>query len=78
MTFLEFCDELEYDLSFENGIVISGQFDKIGNHLGDFEGQTLTISKWQPITIRDLVNKYVAEFGYDPTNLTEEWYGANS
>ena len=77
MSYLEFCDALEYDLSFENGIVFSGPFDKIGNHLGDYEGPTLTISKLQPNDIKAIVDKYVKEFGVNPINLTEEWYEAN-
>ena len=77
MSFKEFQDEIEYDLTFDNGLAISGKYSLIKPHIGKFEGEKLSISMWQPVSIRPIMQKYIDAFGVNPTYITEEWYEAN-
>lgn len=61
MTKETFYDSLIYHLTFDNGLQLAGTFDKIGNHLTDFEGAKLTICKKQPSELQPIVNKYYEE-----------------
>ena len=61
MTKEQFYDSLIYHLTFENGLQMAGTFDKIGNHLTDFENPTLKICKKQPAELQAIVNKYYEE-----------------
>jgi len=61
MTKDQFYDSLIYHLTFENGLQMAGTFDKIGNHLTDFENPTLKICKKQPAELQAIVNKYYEE-----------------
>ena len=61
MTKKEFYDNVIYHLKFDNGLQMAGTFDKIGNHLADFDNPTLKICKKQPADIQPIVDKYYAE-----------------
>ena len=58
MTKEKFYDGLIYHLVFDNGVQMAGTFDKIGNHLTDFDNPTLKICKKQPSEFQAIVNKY--------------------
>lgn len=77
MTYKEFLSEVEFELSFVDvDITMSGPADKIMSYYtGD--NQTIQIASWQPVTIRDLVNRYVEKYGTSVDNLTEKWFEEN-
>lgn len=76
MSFEEFWKIVELDLSFDNGLVMSGPAPKILEYYTG-EGQTIAVSTWQPIMIRDIVNKYIKQNGYALTDLTKDWFKEN-
>ena len=81
MTFRQFESEVEYDLIFEEGLVISGKKDKLTN-IEDAEikimPHKLALATWQPPTIRPIIEKYVTQYGReDLSHLTAEWYKEN-
>ena len=75
MTKEQFYDSLIYHLTFENGLQMAGTFDKIGNHLTDFENPTLKICKKQPAELQAIVNKYYEENpGETVTGQMDAWF----
>lgn len=75
MTKEKFYDSLIYHLSFDNGLQMAGTFDKIGNHLTDFDNPTLKICKKQPAELQPIVDKYYAETkGEILTGQIDQWF----
>lgn len=77
MTKEKFYDSLVYSLSFDNGVKMAGTFDKIGNHLTDFDGAKLTICKKQPEELQPIVNKYYEDNREPLSGQMDAWFDAH-
>ena len=65
-------DNLVYELVFTNGIKLTGTFDKIGNHLGDFDcDRELLISRHQPDVLIEIVTEYHEVNDTTPTKFED-------
>lgn len=72
MTRNDMYNNLVYELVFVNGLKLTGTFDKIGNHLGDFEcDRELLISRRQPEELLELVTEYHKVNDTTPTKFED-------
>jgi hypothetical protein len=79
MEFDIFCEKINYVLTFDNGIVLKGDYEKVGQHFGDFDcPRKLTFNSEQPEEIKPIMDKYIAQFGTDPSFFTAMWYKENA
>ncbi len=54
----EIFDAIIYELTFSNGVKLTGPLDKVSNHLTDFDDPKMVISRNQPESIKSIVDEY--------------------
>ena len=71
MTNEQIYDSLIYELTFDNGVKLTGSLDKLSNHLADFDGPVMVISRKQPDSIKSIVDEYHAMNDVSPIKFED-------